>query len=315
MKILVTGGTGFVGKKVLEELVRFRDVTSHGMPITTHKHGTFRLEIWATGKSDENKLPTSVRCFTTNDLASLPIGGEFKTVIHLAANNDTLCTNRYDMFRTNLYEPIALFQRLYLNGCRTFIYASSTAVYGNSPAPYKEDTPTNPLNVYAESKLEFDRFAMDFACKYGVTVMGLRYCNIYGPGEEHKERRMSMIGQLIRNAIAGEELKLFKAGEQLRDWVHINDVGDVNLQAFLEPRTGIYNIGSGKAYSFNDIVHEIKKRLPQAVVSFVDCPFAESYQYHTECDISKACVELGYEPKYDLAKGIESYFENLTSSS
>jgi ADP-L-glycero-D-manno-heptose 6-epimerase len=146
-------------------------------------------------------------------------------------------------------------------GCVKFIYASSTAVYGNQPAPYTEFTRTEPLTPYAESKLAFDEFAMDFADKHKVSVIGFRYCNIYGRGEEHKGSRMSMISQIYQAAFLNKEIQLFKNGEQKRDWVHIFDIVKVNLLALDNFKTGIYNIGSGTSSSFLEVLDIIKNAL------------------------------------------------------
>jgi len=303
MNILVTGGTGFVGNRLLHSLLK-RMIPGR------------EERIFTTGVASENELPDRVELLPNTDLSKLPkYLPRIDVLYHIAANNDTLCKDKEDMFQANVYEPIVLFQKVLELGCQRFVYASSTAVYGNQQAPYNEHTPTQPLNVYAESKLAFDHFAMNFAVKHKVRVNGLRYCNVYGPGELHKGRRMSMIGQMLRQALHGDELHLFKWGEQRRDWVYVDDVVSANILASVSYKSEIYPIGSGASWTFNQIVDEIKKRLPSTAVSFVDCPFVESYQNYTECDIRKASVELKYNPVYDLSKGIQAYLDYLTSFS
>jgi ADP-L-glycero-D-manno-heptose 6-epimerase len=243
---------------------------------------------------------------------------EQDAVIHLMANNDTLCQDKSEMFRANVFGPQKLFNMLLERGCKKFIYASSTAVYGSEPAPYTEDTKINPLNPYGESKAEFDRYAMSFAESNKVDVIGFRYCNIYGPGEDQKEKRMSMIGQLLRTCMKNENPTLFEYGQQRRDWIYVEDVVQANLKALdyksKEPKGEIYNIGSGSSHSFNEIISQIKLNLNRDFrVKYIPCNFSEAYQIYTECDITKAKRELGFEPKFSLQSGIEKYFNSLIS--
>jgi ADP-L-glycero-D-manno-heptose 6-epimerase len=239
-------------------------------------------------------------------------------VIHLMANNDTLCTDREEMMRANVYGPIKLFTTAVKGGCKRFVYASSTAIYGDSPAPYCESlTPAKPLNIYAESKLMFDKYAMTFAEASKVSVIGLRYCNIYGPGEEDKGRRMSMIGQIIRKRMKNQPIKLFEFGEQKRDWVYIKDVVRANALALLATKGNtqfICNIGSGKAHSFNKVVETIDKELnSKSEIHYIPCPFEAQYQHYTECKIDIAKEILGYCPEFDLEVGIKDYIASFSS--
>ena len=121
--------------------------------------------------------------------------------------------------------------------CCEFVYASSSAVYGSQPAPYKEGvTPEIPLNPYGESKAEFDKRMMQFGKSWHKTkVVGLRYTNVYGPGEEHKGKRASMIHQMVKTMMKGDKPELFWDGTQQRDWVYIKDVVRANMHA-LEAR-------------------------------------------------------------------------------
>lgn len=312
MKILITGASGFVGKNLVKRI------------LNTKKD--YQLTVTSTGSES---LPKELNQSKNHKILYYSLEGiDWKhvygqdVVVHLAANNDTRCQDESEMLRANLYGPISLFSKAAEGGCKNFVYASSTAVYGNSPAPYVENsTQESPLNHYGKSKKLFDNFAIKFAEEKNVKVIGLRYCNIYGPGEEHKNKRMSMIGQLIRNYIKCENPTLFKSGEQRRDWVYIEDVIDANMISILSDHSGIYNIGTGVATSFNELIHQINdiktelvKRNFQSTIqypNYIKCPFENEYQNYTCCNIEKAKLHLGYEPKYNLATGLKDYFEYL----
>lgn len=236
-----------------------------------------------------------------------------EAVLHQAANNDTLDADEYRMMDANVYRPMRLFNKLLSGGCHTFVFASSTAVYGNGPAPYRESQPLDPLNAYARSKVAFEDWALEWGKRKGVRVVGLRYCNVYGPGECHKGRRASTISHLIKSVLAGERPTLFKDGTQRRDWVHVSDVGEANRLA-LQGGDGVYNVGSGVATTFNEVIDLVWKatELTRRPTNFIDIPFDPSrYQSHTECGLWKARGGLGYEPRVTLSEGIRSYVDYL----
>jgi ADP-L-glycero-D-manno-heptose 6-epimerase len=299
VRILVTGGLGFVGRNLTERLVK------DGHEVT----------VIASGAEPHVPGVKKVLYMSLEGVHWPEVYGK-DVVFHLMANNDTLCNDEHEMLRANLYGPIKLFHCALDGGCRKFVYASSTAVYGASPAPYIEDeTEIKPLNAYGRSKMMFDSFAQSFAEEREVSMTGLRYCNVYGPGEKRKGKRMSMIGQLIRQ-MKEKQPVLFTDGEQRRDWVYVKDVVEANILAMMvsqrEHKCSIYNIGSGESVTFNKLT-ELIFRTPgltpydELDIKYIDCPFPEMYQKHTECNIEKARQELGFYPKFDIQSGIADY--------
>lgn len=277
MKILVTGSTGFIGSNIAAELVRLG-------------HKVCRLS------------------FRNFDLAKI---GKLDAVFHEAAINDTTSTNKQEMFQVNVNLPKKFFQRVVDQGCRRIVYASSIAVYGNTPPPQKEDGPLNPLNAYAESKATLDEFAKSFAAANpNVVIIGLRYANVYGPGEGHKDRMASMVYQLAQQIAAGNP-KVFKDGEQKRDFIYIKDVVRANMLALKAKEGGIFNCGFGRAVTFNNLVRILSKTLGKCrQIEYIDNPYASAYQNNIECDMSLARAKLGFAPDYDLERGIADYYES-----
>lgn len=299
LKILVTGGSGFVGSNLIKNL------SQH--------------QVLAIGNDVEQKLPDNV------EILNIHFNGinwhklnNVDVVFHQGANNDTQSMDHSEMDRANYWSAVELFNKLYEGGCRKFIYASSTAVYGNSPLPYNEaSTLLDPLTPYAKSKADFDRFAMIFGETKNCSVVGLRYCNIYGPGECHKGKRSSMIRQIALKMINEESPKLFKMGEQKRDWVYVDDVVQLNLLALKYSSYGIFNCASGVASSFNEIVDVINAELGTSILPiYIDNPIGPTFQNMTLCNINKSRFFLGYHPNFtSLKDGIKAYIPFLNKKS
>jgi ADP-L-glycero-D-manno-heptose 6-epimerase len=288
MNILVMGGSGFVGSNLAARLVEL----GHNVYSTSSGGGNDPkgkvLYRTATGLP-WNLLPSHIDC-----------------VYYQSANNDTLCCDRIQMMYANMLEPLQVIGRLYEeHECRHFIYASSTATYGSEPAPYVEDlTEQKPLNVYGESKKAMEQAIGQLDHIYrDATFIGFRYCNVYGPGEEYKGRRASMIHQMIRHKLMGRKVKLFTDGNQRRDWVHVQDVVDANLLALTYDHNDVFNLGSGKPASFLELAGWIGNE-----VEWIECPFADSYQDFTCCDLTKIGNRLGYAPKRFPETAIPDYY-------
>lgn len=296
MKALVTGGTGFVGSHLVETLA----AQGH--------------EVTAVGVKTERLIPKGAK-FIQLHLDGIDwsaVAGN-DVVFHQAANNDTLDTDGIEMRKANVTAPMRLFKAAMDGGCRKFVYASSTAVYGDSPAPYVEGvTELNPLNEYAKSKAEFDEFAMKFAKDHDVQVVGLRYCNVYGVGEGHKGKRASMIYQLIKTMSLGGAPKLFAPGDQKRDWLYVKDVVRANIMAAQSDCTGIFNLGSGQAVTFNKLVEIINENLQIEITpEYIECSFKDKYQSYTECNVTKIKEAFGWEPEYGPERGIAELMSEL----
>ena len=294
LNILVTGGSGFIGSHLVNKLIDL----GHCVTITATSGENYNPKVHKTlfmGMSgiDENALE------------------QYDCLFHLAANNDTLCQNKDALMWANAISPCEFFDKLqYLGICSKFIYASSTAVYGNSAAPYIEDIDNlKPINPYAESKLalekEMERLSDD------NQMIGLRFCNVYGNGERHKGHRMSVIGQMIYND--KNYFELFDPGTQRRDWVYVNDIAQAcilamnKLLSINETYHQIYNVGSGQSTTFNRLAEIIYGKNWKKHIIYKKCDFEEAYQNYTECDLTKINRDLGYIPQYAIEQGIKDY--------
>lgn len=290
MSVLITGATGFIGSNLANMM----------------NEGGYDVYVTGTSGEQKPKYITKVDLGSTNDWKQLK-KNNLSVVIHLAANNDTLDTDRDGMFDANVRDSMALFRRAIDIGVQKFVYASSTAVYGDSPAPYIEGkTPIKPLNVYAESKATLEEYASYLAKSAKVNMVGLRFCNVYGPGEDHKGTRASMIYQLYDLMNNGKNPRIFLDGNQKRDWVYVVDACRCLLAATHYWGVDVFNCGSGAATTFNKLVEILNDKLATKFgIHYFDNPNAAAYQAYTECDMGKARDKLGFVPNFDIYLGIE----------
>lgn len=242
------------------------------------------------------------------------LGGDVAAVFHQGACADTtepdgrfMMDNNYESSKDLLHWCLA--RRVPL------VYASSASVYGAGTTCVEAPEHEAPLNVYAYSKLQFDRHARRYFGKAGSTIVGLRYFNVYGPRERHKGKMASMVWQLYQQLQAEGTCRLFEgtdgyeAGEQRRDFVFVGDVAAVNLFFAERPGAqGVFNCGTGQSRSFNDVARTIIGLLGRGRVEYI--PFPESlrgkYQSFTEANIARLRA-AGYDrPMTSLEDGIRA---------
>lgn len=291
---IVTGATGFIGYHLCYRLFKEKyNVIAIGVPFENFPHNN-KIYFCNLDSIPWQELPNIDVCF------------------HQAANNNTLDNDEHSMIESNVNQTKRLFNNLLNKNCKKFVYASSCSIYGNQPSPYVEDkTEIECLNVYAKSKFLLEKFAQEFSGRNNVVCVGLRYSNVYGPKEKHKQKRASMIYQIIEKSKNGNSIKLFKYGEQKRDWVFVEDVVEANILASTSEKTDIYNVGSGKAVSFNEIVQIISNETGLKItVEYVDCPIKNAYQNFTQADLTKS-EEINYFPKCAMTYGIRNILENI----
>ena len=254
-------------------------------------------------------------------------------IFHLGARTDTT------EFDYSLLEKLNVdYSKKIWNHCVEknipLIYASSAATYGGGELAYKDDHELpyklDPLNPYGRSKNEFDKWAIERSQESVVGSQkseppfwaGLKFFNVYGPNEYHKGRMASVMFHSFNQIQSTGKVKLFKShnpqykdGEQLRDFVYVKDVVEICYWLMNErPGSGLYNLGTGKARTFKDLVMAIFKSLgKEPVIEYIDTPIdiRNKYQYFTEADMTKL-QHAGYKEEfYSLEEGIETYVKNF----
>ncbi|MFA7667838.1 MAG: ADP-glyceromanno-heptose 6-epimerase [Burkholderiaceae bacterium] len=324
--IVVTGGAGFIGSNLVRGLNRrghtdilviddltegdkFRNLV--GCEIADYQHkDDFRQRI------RQGDLP--------------PI----EAVLHQGACSDTTERNGRYMLDNNYRVTLEWFELCQARRI-PFVYASSAAVYGPGPV-YAED-PSNeaPLNVYGYSKYLFDQVLRRRMRELAAPVVGLRYFNVYGPQEQHKGRMASVAFHNFNEFMQGGHVRLFGGwdgygdGGQMRDFIHVDDVVDVNLHFIDHPEvSGIFNCGTGRAQPFNDVassvVNAIRRARNEAELSLEEqvdqgllryIPFPDDlkgrYQSHTQADLTQLRAAGYHQPFRDVQSGVAQYVERL----
>jgi len=299
MRVLVTGGAGFIGSNLALTLQeRFPDWEIFVLDDFSSGHFKnligFEGEV-ITGSITEPETVDKLRKFG------------FRAIFHQAANVDTTDTNQRRMMEVNC-EAFKGILEVAREAKASVVYASSGAVYGNTKPPMKVKEGLKPENVYGFSKLAMDRVAYRFVKENPtIPVLGLRYFNVYGPRETHKGKMASMVLQLTVQILKGKRPRLFKWGEQKRDFVYVMDCVEANIKGFFAEKSGIVNVGTGRARSFNEVVDIIKKTLGVDVeTEYFDNPY-DFYQNYTEADLTETKEILGWYPQTQIEEGIPTY--------
>jgi len=301
--LLVTGGAGFIGSNLTLSLQeKFPDAKL--TVIDDFRSGDFKN--LAGYKGD----------FVAQNLATLDwpeqFGDEkFDAIFHLASITDTTL---HDQF-IQVHDNVESFRRI-LNFARPtktrIVFASSASTYGPATEASVESNGAAPANIYAFSKAIMDNIAIRAAKESpDWIIIGLRYFNVYGPREAHKGVPASMVYHLAKQMKAGQRPRIFKQGEQKRDFVYVKDIVDGSILALEAKQSGIYNLGCGQARSFNDLVDVLNKCLGTKLQpDYIDNPHAH-YQNFTEADLNKVRSALGYAPQFPLEAGVKDYMQWL----
>jgi len=316
-KIVVTGGTGFIGSALVWRL----NELGHEDIIVVDRHDD-------TGK-ERNLEPLKFTDFVDADefIGDLSKYKDIDLILHMGACSSTTETNREYMMTNNYQYTCDLAEFAVENDIR-FIYASSAATYGDGSAGMNDGTDDlgklKPLNLYGLSKHLFDQHAAEKG--WLDRIVGLKYFNVFGPNENHKGDMRSLVNKAFDQINETGKLKLFKSanpdyadGEFGRDFVYVKDAVDMTLYfvgegALTDVRAtdtgGLFNVGSGRMKTWNALADAIFKalELPKNV-EFIDMPesLRDKYQYHTQADLSRL-REAGYETETtDLNSAVADY--------
>ncbi len=311
--IIVTGGAGFIGSNLVQGL-NARGITD-----------LLVVDDLTDGKKCLNLSDAHLDDYMDKDdfLARVQAGQDFgpiEAVFHQGACSATTEWNGRYVMQVNYDYTKALLQWTTANKI-PFYYASSASVYGNGLVFKEARENEHPLNAYAFSKFQFDVHFRKRISGTQSPVVGLRYFNVYGPREQHKGSMASVAWHMQQQLKAGDRVRLFEGcdgygpGEQLRDFIHVDDVVAVNLWLLDHPEvSGIFNCGTGRAQTFNDVAHAVISQHQRGQIDYIAFPehLKGRYQSYTQADMT-ALRAAGYDaPFLSVEQGVSSYMDWLS---
>ena len=305
-KFIITGGAGFIGSNLTLALQeKFPDAQL--TVIDDFRSGNFKNLHGYRGDFVSENLTT----LDWQEKFGDPAAAGLHAIFHLASITDTTV---HDQF-IQVHDNVESFRRLlsFARPAKTrIIYASSAATYGAATEASVESSGATPANVYAFSKVIMDNIARRAAAgSPDWIIVGLRYFNVYGPREAHKGVPASMVYHLSQQMKAGKRPRVFKHGEQKRDFVYVRDAVEGTIRALDAKTSGIYNVGTGQARSFNELIQVLNKCLgTNFEPEYFDNPHAH-YQNFTQADLTSARKALKYEPRFSLEDGVRDYIQWL----
>ena len=313
--ILITGGAGFIGsnlafyfqnnfpkaKVVVFDCFRSGATFANG---NLQSFGHYKNLIGFTG---------DVICGNINSKADLALLNDyqFDFIFHQAAISDTRVYDQAVVMQTNVNSFYDLLDKAKRDNA-VMVYASSAATYGSLPSPQTVGQ-ENPENPYGFSKYAMDQIAHRFSNENpNMSIVGLKFFNVYGPREYYKANTASMVIQLGHQILAGKAPKLFTGSDKiLRDFIYIDDVVQANILACTPKQNGVYNVGTGIPRSFQDIADILQKELGSCLgTEYFANPY-DGYQMHTQAETSAAKTGIGFEAKVTLEAGIKAYIPEI----
>lgn len=308
MAILVTGGAGFIGSHVCEalqkrgeEVIVIDDFNDYYDPAIKEKNAGRVLE-YGMARMERGDIcdPDFIE----------GIGWDrVDRVIHLAARAGVRPSIEQPLlyWKTNLEGTLNLIEQVRAHKIKTFVFASSSSVYGNSlQIPFSEEDPVlHPISPYAASKKAGELMMYTYHHLYGINISCLRYFTVYGP----RQRPDMAINKFTRLIHAGEKLQMFGDGETRRDYTYIDDIVQGTIGA-LDNCKGynIYNLGESDTISLKDLIGLISEALgKEALIDRM--PMQPGDVELTNADITKARAEIGYEPKVKIYEGVPRFVE------
>ncbi len=292
MRALVTGAAGFIGSNLSWELA------ARGWQVVA-------LDDFSAGSFENLRgFPGDV---VASDFGNIdfwaPRVGKIDAVFHQAAISDTTVMDQALMMSVNVEKFRDLLVWAAKAKVKKVVYASSAATYGDAPVPQREDGELRPMNVYAFSKCVMETVAA--ASK--VKTAGLRYFNVFGARETHKNKSASMIWQLALQMKGGRRPRVFEMGQQYRDFIYVKDVVDANLRAFEKAAPGVYNACTGRKTDFNGVIAALNETLGTNLQpEYFKNPYS-FYQNETLGDPAKAQKAFGFRSQWTTERAIQDY--------
>ncbi len=298
MKILVTGGAGFIGSHVVEEF--------------QNKAEIIVLDNFSTGKP-ENLSGLNYRliegCILNRNAVKEAVKG-IDYIFHFAAKISVVesMEKPIEYVRTNAEGALIVLEEAASAGVKKLCFSTSAAVYGENPeSPKKETMTPSPLSPYAITKLDGEYYCDMFSREGKLKTACLRYFNVFGPRQDPTSQYAAAVPIFISRAVAGKEIFIYGDGEQTRDFVYVKDVVAANIFLSTSPATGVFNVAYGAKTTVNDLVQMIIKAT-KSTSKVIHKPERPGEIKHSMASIDKL-LSIGFKPGSSFMEGLEKTIE------
>lgn len=313
MNVLVTGGLGVNGAFVVRELV----ARGHNVVVVDRQEDRSLL-----GKAADAIELHNIDIMDRDAMSALLVSRKIEAVIHMAALISGLQEDPLKGFNVNAFGAVQLMDAALKSGVKRFVYTSSRAVYGDllgdygypTYKPVTEDSPLSAKSVYDVTKLTGELMGRNFA-KLGMEFVALRFAMIYGPGKLVRHGPMGVLSRIIENAMLGVPLKIEQGGDERDDIIFVGDVGRACVAAVEHERPGFdaYNISWGRGWTLGEFCEAVRKHAPAIDTEIgPGLDFLNAgVRYAGVLDNTRARVDLGFEPRFDLESGVGAYIAQM----
>jgi nucleoside-diphosphate-sugar epimerase len=310
---VVTGGGGFIGSHIVENLVRQRNTVVK----VIDDFSTGKRENVEAFKNDVEIIEADIA--DTKNLAQFLKGADY--VIHQAAipSVPKSILDPLKSHNANVNGTLNLLLACRDAGVKRVVYASSSSLYGDSPTlPKHEGMMPNPLSPYGAQKLFAEMYCQVFTKAYGIETVSLRYFNVFGPRQDSTSQYSGVLALFIPAVLQGRRPTIYGDGLQSRDFTYVQNVVEANLLACKLPGVGgqVFNVACGDRITVNSMLHQINKIVGVDISPVYAEPRSGDIK-HSQADITRAREHLGYEPKVSFEEGlratVEWYRKNLVS--
>lgn len=306
MKCLVTGGAGFIGSHLVDQLIQ-------------DNHSVLVVDNLSNGRSAQVHHEAE---FVKGDITDFDlmraVMGNMDVVFHMAAlpRIQRAIDDPMDAFKSNVLGTMTVFEAAHRNHIPRVIYSSSSSVYGDNSywisdtdGPYEfmpmhEDMPCNPLSLYAAQKLHGEHIAQNFAKAYGMQFVALRYFNVYGPRQVMEGQYCLVLGKFMQQKKEGKKLTIYGDGEQTRAYTWVGDVVNANILAMNHPayeeKFEVFNVGTDKEQSVNEVAALVGGEVDHIIPN----PRGQFEEQRKSADWGKIRDVLGWKPSIELAEGV-----------
>lgn len=297
--ILITGGLGFIGSHIANEVLENNEVvildnlsTSNINNLNNPKHDNLKIVEEDLRKTNLDDLTSNIDyIFHLAAMASVP----------LSIDKPVECND------INLNATVKLLKSAADNDVEKIVFSSSSAVYGqNRNMPLKESEPPQPMSPYAASKAGCELYLQSFYDSYGLNYTALRYFNVFGPGQDKNSQYAAVIPNFISALLEGKQAEIYGDGEQTRDFVYVKDIVQANINAAESDFNGILNIASGEKLSINQLYEIVKKTL--------DSDLEPKYLPERPGDIKHSLADISNMSKINLKIDTKDFEKQLTET-